>query len=113
MIAMGMSITSEATSSRHETGNPTGVMPPNSIAVSSTARAIGKKEALRTSRVRLTALFTSARVSARTTHAATRSSPLRRPATTTQFAEAARGRSYASVMATVSASAGSISTTAT
>ena len=41
---------------------------------------------MRTSRVRLTRLLTSARVSARTRQAATRSSPSRRPATTTQLA---------------------------
>ena len=43
---------------------------------------------MRTSRVRLTRLLTSARVSARTTQAATRSSPSRRPITTTQLAPA-------------------------
>ena len=66
-------------------------MPPYSMPVSSTARSIARNDALRTSRVRLTRLFTSARVSARTTQAATRSSPSRRPATTTQFALAVSG----------------------
>ena len=56
------------------------------MADSSTARSIDRNDALRTSRVRLTRLLTSARVSARTTQAATRSWPSRRPATTTQFA---------------------------
>ena len=53
----------------------------------------GRNEHLRTSRVRLTRLLTSARVSARTTHAATRSSPSRRPMTTTQFAPHSIGTS--------------------
>ena len=88
-------------------------MPPYSMPVSSTARSIDRNDALRTSRVRLTRLLTSARVSARTTQAATRSSPSRLPATTTQFALAVSGTSYASVIAAVSASSGSISTTAT
>ena len=67
-------------------GRPSGVMPPYSMPDSSTARSIARNDALRTSRVRLTRLLTSARVSARTTQAATRSSPSRRPATTTQLA---------------------------
>ena len=81
-----MSVTRWSTSSRHAPGMPNGVIPPYSIPDSSTARSIGWNDALRTSRVRLTTLLTSARVSARTMQAATRSSPARLPLTTTQFA---------------------------
>ena len=88
-------------------------MPPYSMVVSSTARSIDRNEAFRTSSRRLTTLLTSARMSARTTHAATRSSPPRRPITTTQFADAVSGTEYACVIAAVSARAGSISTTST
>ena len=66
-------------------------MPPYSMPDSSTARSIGRNDALRTSSSRLTVAFTSARVVARTTAAATRSSPSRRPATSTQLADAAGG----------------------
>ncbi len=51
-------------------GESTGVMPPYSMPDSSTARSIDRNEALRTSSSRLTAPLTSARVLARTTHAA-------------------------------------------
>ena len=78
-------------------------MPPYSIPDSSTARSIDRNDALRTSRVRLTRLLTSARVSARTTQAATRSSPSRRPITTTQLAPDSIGTSYRSLIAAVSA----------
>ena len=88
-------------------------MPPCSIPVSSTARSIGRKEALRTSSILRTSVLTSARVSARTTQAAIRSSPARAPATTTQLPLAVIGMSYASLIAAVSARSGSISTTAT
>ena len=51
-------------------GSPTGVMPPCSMPDSSTARSIDRNEHLRTSSSRLTTVLTSARVSARTRHAA-------------------------------------------
>jgi hypothetical protein len=57
------------------------------MAVSSTARSIGKKDALRTSSRCLTSPLTSALVVASTTQAAMRSTPARRPPTTTQLAE--------------------------
>src|SRR3954451_6907935 len=117
ITATSMSRHAASTSSRHPvsspSGSPTGVMPPYSMWVSSTARSIARNDALRTSRRRLTRLLTSARVSALTTQAATRSSPPRRPDTTTQFALAVRGTSYALLIAAVSARSGSISTTAT
>ena len=59
--------------------------------VSSTAVSIGANEALRTSRRLRTTPLTSARVVARTTHAAKRRSPDRDPLTTTQLAESASG----------------------
>ena len=68
---------------------------------------------MRTSSSLRTSVLTSARVSARTTHAAIRSSPARAPVTTTQLPPAVIGMSYASLIAAVSASSGSISTTAT
>ncbi|GMA84916.1 hypothetical protein GCM10025868_01660 [Angustibacter aerolatus] len=70
-----------------------GVMPPYSMPVRSTARSIARNEALRTSRVRFTVEFTSARVVASTTQAAIRSSPDRLPPTTTQLAEKSSGTS--------------------
>ena len=93
MIAVSISITGASTSSRQPAGMPIGVIPPYSIPVSATARSIGWNDALRTSRLRLTRLLTSARVSARTTQAATRSAPLRLPETTTQLALAVSGTS--------------------
>ena len=88
-------------------------MPPYSIAVSSTARSVGRNDALRTSSAERTVRLTSARVVARTAQAAKRSSPARLPATTTQFTDCSRGRPYASVMAAVSASSGSMAATST
>ena len=82
-----------STSTRHEPGRPIGVMPPYSMPDSSTARSIGRNDALRTSSSLRTVVLTSARVSAATTHAAIRSSPPRRPATSTQLALASSGRS--------------------
>ena len=69
-------------------GQPDGVMPPYSMPVSSTARSIARKEALRTSRYLRTTPFMSARPVASTTQAARRSAPLPLPPTTTQFASA-------------------------
>ena len=68
---------------------------------------------MRTSSILRTSVLTSARVSARTTHAAIRSSPARAPATTTQLPPAVIGMPYASLIAAVSARSGSIPTTAT
>jgi hypothetical protein len=47
-----------------------GVIPPHSMPVTVTARSMGRKDALRTSRWRLPTPFTSARLVASTTHAA-------------------------------------------
>ena len=62
--------TARSTSTGQDGGRPIGVMPPYSIPDSSTASAIGAKEALRASRRRRTTPLTSARVVASTTHAA-------------------------------------------
>ena len=78
---------------RQPAGRPTGVMPPYSMPVSSTARSIGRNEHLRTSSSLRTNVLTSARVSARTTQAAIRSSPAREPDTTTQLPLAVIGMS--------------------
>ncbi len=74
---------------------------------------MARNDALRTSSSRRTRPFTSARVVARTTQAATRSTPPRRPATTTQLADTSSGTWWASASAAVSASCGSISATET
>ena len=79
------------------------VIPPYSMADSSTARSIERKEHLRTSSVRLTQIVDVGASVCPTRHAATRSSPSRRPATTTQLAPASRGTSYAATIAAVSA----------
>ena len=105
--------TAASTSSGQPSGSPNGVMPPCSMPVCSTAMSIGAKDALRASSRRRTTPLTSARVVARTTQAASRVSPPRRPATTTQFADTSSATSYRSQNAAVSASAGSISATST
>lgn len=74
-------------------GNPIGVIPPYSMPVTATASVIAAKDTLRTSIRRRTTPLTSARVVARTIAAAHRCSPPRRPATTTQLAEAPGGTS--------------------
>ncbi|KQU69424.1 hypothetical protein ASC58_05970 [Phycicoccus sp. Root101] len=79
--------TAESTRTGQSDGRPIGVMPPNSIPVSSTASSCGAKLILRTSRWRRTAPLTSARADASTITAAYRISPARLPATTTQLAE--------------------------
>ena len=66
-------------------------MPPYSMPDPSTAWSIGANDALRAPRWRRTRPFTSARVVARTTHAASRVSPARFAATTTQLADASIG----------------------
>ena len=53
IIATGISATRASISSRHAAGSPIGVIPPYSIAVSATARSIGRNDALRTSRIAL------------------------------------------------------------
>src|ERR671911_2052841 len=94
-------------------GRPIGVMPPYSIPVATTASSMGMNDAFRASSRRRTTPFTSARVVARTMHAATRCSPPRRPATTTQLADTSSGTSYAAQNWAVSARSGSISATYT
>ena len=78
--------------SRQSSGTPTGVMPPYSMPLISTARSTGRKEALWTSMSFLTTWLTSAKSVARTTQAATRCSPARLPATRTQLPVAAGSR---------------------
>ena len=92
-------------------GSPTGVMPPYSMPVCATASSIAAKEILRTSRCLRTVLFTSARSLASTRQAAIVVVSARRPATTTQFADASGLTSYAAQKAAVSAREGSISLT--
>ena len=70
-------------------------------------------EHLRTSSRRRITRLTSARVSARTQAAATRSWPSRVPAMTTQLTEASTGTWYAATYAAVSASPGSLADTST
>ena len=74
-------------------GRPTGVIPPYSMPLISTARSTGRNEALRTSMRFLTTWLTSAKSVARTTQAAMRSWPVRLPATSTQFPVASGSRS--------------------
>ena len=87
------------------------MIPPYSMPVCATASSIGANEILRTSRCLRTILFTSARSLASTRQAAVVVVSARRPATTTQFADASGPTSYAAQKAAVSASAGSISLT--
>src|SRR4051794_31559377 len=97
----------------HAGGRPIGAMPPYSMPVSATATSIGANDALRASNLRRTTPFTSARVVASTMHAAIVVTSPRRPATTTQFADAPGATSYAAQKAAVSASSASISATPT
>ena len=78
--------------SRHVLGTPTGVMPPYSMPLISTACSMGRKDALRTSMSFLTTWLTSAKSVARTTQAAIFCSPVRLPATSTQLPVAAGSR---------------------
>ncbi len=64
----------------------------DSMPLISTARSTGRNEALRTSMRFLTTWLTSAKSVARTTQAAMRSSPVRLPATSTQFPVASGSR---------------------
>ena len=66
----GWATTAASTSRGHAAGRPTGVMPPNSMPLASTAVSIGANDALRASSRRRTRPLTSARVVASTTHAA-------------------------------------------
>src|SRR6476469_4013708 len=113
ITSSGAAATAGSIRSGQPAGNPSGVIQPYAIPVSSTAASIDANDAFRTSsRVRTTP-FTSARVVASTRHAAKRSSPARFPATTTQFAEADSGEPYVSQKAAVSARSGSIAATPT
>ena len=67
---LSRSATAASTRTRQGAGRPTGVMAPYSMPDSSTARSMGTKLALRTSRSRLTTWLTSARSLERTTQAA-------------------------------------------
>ena len=93
MTTKSAASTSGSTSTGQSAGRPTGVMPPNSMPDSATATSCGANDALRAPRCRRTSPFTSARVVARTTHAASVVCPARRAATTTQLAETSSGMS--------------------
>ena len=86
-------------------------MPPYSMPVLATASAMSAKEILRTSRCLRMILLTSARSVARTRQPAMIDISARRPATTTQLAEASSGTAYAAQKAAVSARSGSIGAT--
>src|SRR5450432_3069018 len=107
----GAAATAASTRISQPAGSPTGVMPPYSMPVSSTAVSVAANDALRTSSTRRATLFTSALVVARMTQAAYLTSPSRRPVTTTQLADSAGVTPYRSQKAAVSASSGSISAT--
>ena len=91
MITGPAAATRASTSTGQSAGSPIGVIPPYSMPVRSTATSIGANDTLRTSIRRRITPFTSARVVARMTAAAQRSTPSRFPVTTTQFADAAIG----------------------
>lgn len=111
--AKGSAATAGSTRIGQSAGSPTGVIPPYSIPVRPTASDIGRNDAFRTPSSRRTTPFTSARVVARTMHAATRSTPSRLPATTTQFADSSSRTSYAAQNSAVSAKDASIGATNT
>src|SRR5215831_7122543 len=109
----GAAATAASMSTGHSGGEPIGVIPPYSMAVSATATSVAANDALRTSSARLATPFTSALEVANTTQAANLVTPSRRPTITTQLADSASKTPYRSQNAAVSARSGSISATPT